>query len=273
MIGEYWNDYTKAQAAFESGSTVLGTTWQVIYNLAVANNARARHGVPEGRRDRMVGHVDDLVQGRPPELHVQVDGLHHVARRCRRRSPYYFGEAPANPKACDLITDDPTHCDTFKAKDADFARRFTSGQRPARSASTARATTACRSPSGSRLGPRSRASERSVGRPRRAPRHLDTMDDAIDGSARRPSRRVRAGCTDAGRVQVAALAGAPALWMARALRRLAAVAVRHLAVHAERGRRPHRAHAAAPTTTARSSTSRSTATSRCARSRSRCWSP
>jgi putative spermidine/putrescine transport system substrate-binding protein len=39
VIGEYWNDYTKAQAAFESGSTVVGTTWQVIYNLAVANNA------------------------------------------------------------------------------------------------------------------------------------------------------------------------------------------------------------------------------------------
>ena len=34
---------------------------------------------------------------------------------------YYFGEAPANPKACDLITDDPTHCDVFKATDADFA--------------------------------------------------------------------------------------------------------------------------------------------------------
>ena len=33
---------------------------------------------------------------------------------------YYFGEAPANPKACDLITDDPTHCDTYKATDADF---------------------------------------------------------------------------------------------------------------------------------------------------------
>ncbi len=34
---------------------------------------------------------------------------------------YYFGEAPANPKACDLITDDPTHCDVFRAKDSAFA--------------------------------------------------------------------------------------------------------------------------------------------------------
>ena len=34
IIGEYWNDYTKTMGAFEQGSTVLGTTWQVIKNLA-----------------------------------------------------------------------------------------------------------------------------------------------------------------------------------------------------------------------------------------------
>ncbi len=29
-IGEYWSDYTKAVQAFESGTSVIGTTWQVI---------------------------------------------------------------------------------------------------------------------------------------------------------------------------------------------------------------------------------------------------
>jgi putative spermidine/putrescine transport system substrate-binding protein len=33
---------------------------------------------------------------------------------------YTFGEAPANLDACDLITDDPTHCDTYGANDPDF---------------------------------------------------------------------------------------------------------------------------------------------------------
>ncbi len=36
---------------------------------------------------KVVRHVDDLVQGGPPELHAQVDGLHHLAqgeRRCDR---------------------------------------------------------------------------------------------------------------------------------------------------------------------------------------------
>jgi putative spermidine/putrescine transport system substrate-binding protein len=33
---------------------------------------------------------------------------------------YWFGEAPANPKACALITDDATHCDVYHATDEDF---------------------------------------------------------------------------------------------------------------------------------------------------------
>ena len=37
IIGEYWSDYTKEQAAFTSGDSVLGTTWQVIANLVQAD--------------------------------------------------------------------------------------------------------------------------------------------------------------------------------------------------------------------------------------------
>src|SRR6185437_8754642 len=32
-VGEYWSDYTKAVQSFESGSSVVGTSWQVIANL------------------------------------------------------------------------------------------------------------------------------------------------------------------------------------------------------------------------------------------------
>ena len=37
VIGEYWSDYTKEQAAFTGGDTVAGTTWQVIANLVAAD--------------------------------------------------------------------------------------------------------------------------------------------------------------------------------------------------------------------------------------------
>ena len=42
--------------------------------------------VPDGGRDRVVGHLDDQLRGQASELHVQVDGLHHLSRRSTRRS-------------------------------------------------------------------------------------------------------------------------------------------------------------------------------------------
>ena len=32
----------------------------------------------------------------------------------------WFGEAPANPKACDFITDDKTFCDTYHVTDPSY---------------------------------------------------------------------------------------------------------------------------------------------------------
>src|SRR4029079_3389603 len=51
--------------------------------------ARRRQGAdqddpPEGGRDRVVGHLDDRVQGQAPELHVHVDEPHHLAEGERR---------------------------------------------------------------------------------------------------------------------------------------------------------------------------------------------
>jgi putative spermidine/putrescine transport system substrate-binding protein len=39
VVGEYWSDYTKEIQAFKSGSNVVGTTWQIIANLAQADKA------------------------------------------------------------------------------------------------------------------------------------------------------------------------------------------------------------------------------------------
>ncbi len=79
-IGEYWSDYTKEVQAFESGTSVIGTTWQVIANtIERRQQGQDRHGAAQGRLHRLVGHLDALVEGRASQLHVQVDGLDHLA--------------------------------------------------------------------------------------------------------------------------------------------------------------------------------------------------
>ena len=52
-------------------------------------------GRAEGRLDRLVGHVDGLVEGQAPQLHVHVDGLHHLAA-VNAQMAEWFGEAPSN---------------------------------------------------------------------------------------------------------------------------------------------------------------------------------
>ncbi|HVQ86569.1 MAG TPA: extracellular solute-binding protein, partial [Actinomycetes bacterium] len=46
LIGEYWSNYTKTLNSFVAGDTVLGTTWQVITNLAQADGAPVKAILP-----------------------------------------------------------------------------------------------------------------------------------------------------------------------------------------------------------------------------------
>jgi putative spermidine/putrescine transport system substrate-binding protein len=124
IIGEYWNDYTKTQSAFEQGSTVLGTTWQVIKNLATANGAPLKTVIPkEGATGWSDTWMISSKAAHPNCMYMWMDYITSPA--VQAQVAYYFGEAPANPKACDEIAKqykDTTHCDVFKAKDEAFAK-------------------------------------------------------------------------------------------------------------------------------------------------------
>lgn len=46
-VGEYWSDYLKEIQAFSTGDSVVGTTWQVIVNLAQADGVKVDAVLPE----------------------------------------------------------------------------------------------------------------------------------------------------------------------------------------------------------------------------------
>jgi len=119
IIGEYWNDYTKTMGAFEQGSTVIGTTWQVIKNLA-KNTDKLQTVIPkEGSTGWSDTWMVSSKAAHPNCMYMWMDYITSPAVQAQVAS--YFGEAPANPKACALITDPAGFCDTFKATDAAFA--------------------------------------------------------------------------------------------------------------------------------------------------------
>ena len=118
IIGEYWSDYTKEQAAFTSGDSVVGTSWQVIANLLEADGVKVDTTVPE---EGATGWSDTWMiatkAANPNCMYMWMDWI--ASPEANAQVAEWFGEAPANAKACDL-TADKGHCDTYHAADTEY---------------------------------------------------------------------------------------------------------------------------------------------------------
>jgi putative spermidine/putrescine transport system substrate-binding protein len=120
-VGEYWSNYLKEVQAFKSGSSVVGTTWQVIVNLT-EGGAPVEATLPE---EGATGWSDTWMVGSESE-HKNCAYLwmnHIISPEVNAEVAEWFGEAPANLKACEM-TSDPQHCDVYHADDADFASKI-----------------------------------------------------------------------------------------------------------------------------------------------------
>ena len=86
LIGKYWGTAQEEIDGFANGDMAIG----IGLALPAEHDQRGRRQAgrqrhAQGGRDRLVRHLDDLVQGQASELHVQVDGLHHLAQGERGR--------------------------------------------------------------------------------------------------------------------------------------------------------------------------------------------
>lgn len=122
-IGEYWSDYLKEADAFEKGSLVLGTTWQVIANTVEADAPGTVKTVlpKEGSTAWSDTWMVSAKAKHPNCMYMWMD--HITSPSVQAQVAEYFGEAPANPKAC-TETSDKTFCDTFHAQDEAFAKQL-----------------------------------------------------------------------------------------------------------------------------------------------------
>jgi putative spermidine/putrescine transport system substrate-binding protein len=125
-VGEYWSDYTKEISAFANGDSSVGTTWQVINNLLVADGGKEEVVLPE---EGATGWSDTWMISSEAEhpncMYMWMD--HIISPEANAAVAAWFGEAPSNPKACDEITKlpaaygaDPKHCDIYHANDEAF---------------------------------------------------------------------------------------------------------------------------------------------------------
>jgi spermidine/putrescine-binding protein len=117
-VGEYWSDFEKELSAFKSGDTELGTTWQVIANLAQADKVPVQVTLP---KEGATGWSDTWMVAakaqHPNCAYKWMDWI--VSPKVNAQVAEWFGEAPANAKAC-AMTSDKKFCDTYHAADEPY---------------------------------------------------------------------------------------------------------------------------------------------------------
>jgi putative spermidine/putrescine transport system substrate-binding protein len=123
VIGEYWSDYTKEQAAFTGGDSVVGTTWQVIANLVEADKKSPpiKAMLP---KEGATGWSDTwMISSEAKHPNCMYKWMDHiVSPKANAAVAEWFGEAPANKKSC-AETAVKNHCDIFHADDEAYFDR------------------------------------------------------------------------------------------------------------------------------------------------------
>ncbi|SEJ57206.1 extracellular solute-binding protein [Demequina mangrovi] len=116
-VGEYWSDYLKEIQAFESGDSVVGTTWQVIQNSISTGTTDVV--LPE---EGATGWSDTwMIASETEAPNCAYAWLDHIASpEINATATAYFGEAPSSEAACDFRDD----CEAYHAGDEEYASQI-----------------------------------------------------------------------------------------------------------------------------------------------------
>ncbi|HLY33469.1 MAG TPA: ABC transporter substrate-binding protein [Jatrophihabitantaceae bacterium] len=122
-VGEYWSDYTKEVQAFESGTSDVGTTWQVIANLITADKkTTVKTAVP---KEGVTGWSDTwMISAHAQHPNCMYKWMNYIiSPTVNAQVAEWFGEAPAQTLACQH-TVDKSFCDTYHALDSSYAGKI-----------------------------------------------------------------------------------------------------------------------------------------------------
>jgi putative spermidine/putrescine transport system substrate-binding protein len=119
-VSEYWSDYTKEVQAFESGTSVVGTSWQLIANTINGDGkAKVETVVP---KEGATGWSDTwMISSKAKHPNCMYKWMNYiVSPTVNAEVAESWGEAPAQTLACQHTTD-KTFCDVYHALDSHYA--------------------------------------------------------------------------------------------------------------------------------------------------------
>ncbi|MDQ1381236.1 MAG: putative spermidine/putrescine transport system substrate-binding protein [Actinomycetota bacterium] len=144
LIGEYWSDYLKEQEAFTKGSLVLGTTWQITTNGVLADKASPPVDAIIPKEGSTAWSDSWMIDAKAKHPNCAYKWINWVTNPdTQAQIAEYFGEAPANLKACSLTTD-KNHCKAYHAGDATFYGRLSYWKTPTAKCLDGRADVTCK---------------------------------------------------------------------------------------------------------------------------------
>jgi putative spermidine/putrescine transport system substrate-binding protein len=122
LVSEYWSDYLKETQSLKNADSVVGTAWQVTVNLAKGEGAPLESAVPS---EGATGWSDTwMVATKSTHKTCAYKWMDYIiSPSVNAQVAEYFGEAPANTKACAQMTD-KTLCDTYHANDSAYAAKI-----------------------------------------------------------------------------------------------------------------------------------------------------
>ena len=119
-VGEYWSDYLKEIQAFQTGDSVVGTTWQVIVNAIDKPNIQAV--LPE--EGATAWNDTWMLSSQAENPNCAYAWMNHIiSPKANAQATEYFGEAPNSEAAC-AETQNPDHCEMFHAGDEEYSKQL-----------------------------------------------------------------------------------------------------------------------------------------------------
>lgn len=99
MVNQYWSNYLDELQAFKTGDNLAGTTWQVTANLAKAEKAPVETTIPS---EGATGWSDTwMISSKSAHPNCMYKWMNWITQpKVQAQVAQWFGEAPANPKAC-----------------------------------------------------------------------------------------------------------------------------------------------------------------------------
>ncbi|MEQ1788603.1 MAG: extracellular solute-binding protein [Acidimicrobiales bacterium] len=118
LLSEYWSDYVAYEDNFRSGSTVLGTSWEIIASTLQADEPPTPVDSVLPKEGSTAWSDNWMVHAEAEHPNCAYEWINYITSpEVQGTVATTFGEAPANLVACETVAD---HCEQYHADDAAY---------------------------------------------------------------------------------------------------------------------------------------------------------